>query len=170
MQETEKSICESKNFEHIFYSHSDTIRNFIYYKSGNKELSEDIVQETFLSLWNQCAKIPFKNARFFLFKVAKNKFLNTVKHNKVVLDHTKYFQSGTTNETPEFIMEEKEFMIKLQKSILKLTSKQRVVFLLNRIDKKKYKEIAEILGISVKSVEKRMHHALRLLRKEIGNV
>jgi len=51
-----------------------------------------------------------------------------------------------------------------------LPSKQREVFLLNRIDKKKYAEIAEMLGISVKAVEKRMQKALIIIRKEIGNI
>jgi DNA-directed RNA polymerase specialized sigma subunit len=47
---------------------------------------------------------------------------------------------------------------------------EREVFLLNRIEKKKYKEISEMLNISVKAVEKRMHQALLVMRKEIGNV
>ncbi len=170
-QEKEKSICENIVFESLFYSHSDDIRNYIFYKCGDQQLAEDIVQETFLSLWHQCAKVPFKKAKYFLFRVAKNNFLNIIKHKKVILDHTKYFlPSEITNEDPEFIIEEKEFMIKLQKAILKLSNKQREVFLLNRIDGKKYAEIAVIIGISVKAVEKRMHNALLILRKEIGNV
>ena len=61
-------------------------------------------------------------------------------------------------------------MEKLENTISALPEKQREVFLLNRIEKKKYKEIALHLDISVKAVEKRMHQALLVMRKEIGNV
>ena len=70
-------------------------------------------------------------------------------------------------ETPEFIIEEKEFDLKLQSVIQKLKPEQRVVFLLHRVEKKKYKEIAEELEISIKTVEKRIHDALLFLRSEI---
>jgi RNA polymerase sigma-70 factor (ECF subfamily) len=67
-------------------------------------------------------------------------------------------------------MEEEQFKIKLQKAIAGLTEAQRTAFLLHRIDGKKYHEIAEILGISIKAVEKRIHGALVELRKEIENM
>jgi RNA polymerase sigma-70 factor (ECF subfamily) len=67
-------------------------------------------------------------------------------------------------------MLEKEFMDKLERTIDSLPEKQKEVFLLNRIEKKKYKEIAEQLDISVKAVEKRMHLALVVMRDKIGNI
>jgi RNA polymerase sigma-70 factor (ECF subfamily) len=60
-------------------------------------------------------------------------------------------------------------MEKLESVIAGLPEKQREVFLLSRIDKKKYAEIAEMLDISVKAVEKRMSQALIILREKIGN-
>ena len=78
--------------------------------------------------------------------------------------------SDRTNESPEFLLEEKEFMVKLKKVIADLPEKQREVFLLSRIDKKKYSEISEMLDISVKAVEKRMSQALIRMREQIGNV
>ena len=65
---------------------------------------------------------------------------------------------------------EEEFLIKLEKTIENLPETQREVFLLNRIEKMKYKDIAEKLGISVKAVEKRMHGALLVLHEKIGDV
>ena len=59
-------------------------------------------------------------------------------------------------------------MDKLQIAIDGLTLGEREVFLLNRIENKKYREIAEMLNISVKAVEKRMHGALIKLRKSVG--
>lgn len=167
---TKKSICESKNFDVIFKQHSRTLRNYIYYKCGDSDLAEDLVQEAYIKLWDNCKKVPFEKALFFLKKVATNTFLNIVKHKKIVLKHQKTTKSDVDNQSPEFLLEEKEFMIKLENAIASLSEKQREVYLLNRIDKKTYSEIAIFLGISRKAVEKRMHNALKSLRKEIGNI
>jgi len=170
MATEEKSVCESKNFEILFNTNAETLRNFIYYKCGSQQQAEDIVQEAFIKLWKNCAKVIFTKAKSFLYTVANNTFLNEVAHEKVVLKHKQLTTGKVSNETPEFILREKEFQEKLERTIAKLPEGQREVFLLNRIDKKTYKEIAGIIGLSVKAVEKRMHKALVTLRKEIGKI
>ncbi|HCY82145.1 MAG TPA: RNA polymerase subunit sigma-70, partial [Xanthomarina gelatinilytica] len=72
--------------------------------------------------------------------------------------------------TPEFLLEESEYMHKLQKAIANLTEAQRVAFLLNRIEGKKHKEIADMLDISTKAVEKRIYGALKQLLKDIEDI
>ena len=74
------------------------------------------------------------------------------------------------NQDPQFLMEEQEFKRRLEDAISQLPEGQRVVFLMNRIDKKKYRVIAEELDISVKAVEKRMHLALKTLREQIDGI
>ncbi|MGG6232155.1 RNA polymerase sigma factor [Tenacibaculum sp. SDUM215027] len=166
-----KSVCEQRNFEEIFNQHSQTLRNYIYYKCGDTQQAEDIVQEAYIKLWSNCAKVIFEKAKSYLYTVANNHFLNDIAHKKVVLEHQKQsVSSGTTNETPQYILEEEEFHTKLKKAIANLPEKQREVFLLSRIDKKKYSEIADIVGVSVKAVEKRMSKALLTLKEQIGKV
>jgi len=75
-----------------------------------------------------------------------------------------------TNQSPEYLLEEEEFKHTLQKAIASLSEAQREVFLMNRIDGKKYREIAEILDISQKAVEKRMSGALKILKDQIENI
>ena len=127
-----------------------------------------MVQEAFIKMWNNCAKIIFEKAKSFLYTVTNNLFLNEVAHKKVVLKYNQIPVSNATHEDPEFLLEEKQFMTKLQKAISDLTNAQREVFLMSRIDKKSYKEIAELLNISVKAVEKRMHGALLKMRSKIN--
>jgi RNA polymerase sigma factor (sigma-70 family) len=67
-------------------------------------------------------------------------------------------------------MEENEYMDRLQRAIENLTEEQRTAFLLNRIEGKKHKEIAEMLGISRKAVEKRIYKALDKIREQIGDI
>jgi RNA polymerase sigma-70 factor (ECF subfamily) len=160
-----ESVCEEKVFDSVFLKHSEYLRNFMYYKCGDLQKAEDLMQDSFCKLWEECAKVPFDKAKSFLFTVATNLFLNQEKHKKVVLK----FQKRKVNndkfvETPHFLLEEAEFEKRLKKAINDLSPGQKEVFLMNRIDGLKYKEIAEILGVSVKAVEKRMHKALKALR------
>ena len=160
-----ENTCGEAVFKQLFFEQSRGLRNFLFYKCGNQELAEDIMQEAFLRLWKKCDQVPPQKAKSFLFTVANNLFLDEVKHQKVVQQFKIKPLSSAFAESPEFLLEEKEFEHQLEKAIEALPEKSRVVFLLNRIDQLKYKEIAAMLGISVKAVEKRMHKALIELRK-----
>ncbi|MCI4668742.1 MAG: sigma-70 family RNA polymerase sigma factor [Bacteroidia bacterium] len=159
------SVCKEKVFDNVFELHGESLRNFCYYKCGDREEAEDYAQEAFVRLWENCAKVPFQKARGFLFTVAQNLFYKKVEHQKVVLKFIRRQNKRSDKETPEFLQEEKEFLNRLETAISSLSEKQREVFLLNRMDGKSYKEIAAMLDISVKAVEKRMHNALITLRK-----
>lgn len=160
-----KSVCEEKIFDSVFMSHSEYLRNFMYYKSGDLQRSEDIMQDAFCKLWEECAKVPVEKAKSFLFTVANNLFLNQQKHKKVVLKFERRNNTTDKNsESPHFLLEEAEFENRLRSAIDALPTGQREVFLMSRIDDLKYKEIAERLDIGIKAVEKRMHKALVSLR------
>jgi len=133
-------------------------------------LAEDLSQDAFIKLWENCKKVTVEKAKPYLFTIANNLFINKVNHQKVVLKFTSSAKSKTDQSDPLFILEKNEFKIRLEKAIAALPEIQRVVFLMNRIDQKKYREIAEELGISVKAVEKRMHGALATLRQVHKNV
>ena len=164
-------MCDEEQFDAFYSSNVKALRNYIYYKFGNAEEADDVVQESFIRLWKNCAKVTLETAKGFLYKVATN--LNTsLKRSEKV--HLKYTERAVTidkdNESPEFVILEKEFMDKLTRAIEALPEKQREVFLMNRVEKKTYKEIAELSGVSVKAIEKSMHKALLKLRAEIGDV
>jgi len=163
-------ICKENIFSSFFKSHAKSLRNYLYYKFGNEDQAEDITQEAFIKLWQNCADVPLEKAKSYLYTIANNASLNVIAHQKVVLNYAKSSPNKeSTNESPEFLLEEEQFKSKLLQAIEKLNEKQRVVFLMNRIDGKKYAEIAKELEISVKAVEKRIHLALIELRKEFEN-
>jgi len=72
--------------------------------------------------------------------------------------------------TLNFYLKKKEYLNKYQKALSKLTEEKRVAFMLNRVEGKKHKEIAELLGISRKAVEKRIYSALKQLRQDIDGI
>lgn len=163
------TVCDEQIFSSIFKANSKTIFNYIYYKFGNEEKANDAVQSAFIKLWENCAKVPPSKAKSFVYTVANNLYLNVIKAEKVRLKYADRTLK-TTHETPEFLMEESEFKIKLDNALDSLPENQRITFLLNRIDGKKYKEIAEMEGVSVKAIEKRMHLALKSLREKIDGI
>lgn len=163
-----KGICDETLFAAFFKSNVKSLRNYLYFKFGNEEQSNDITQDAFIKVWENCADIPPEKAKSFLYTVANNATLNQIAHQKVVLNYAKSnVNSDRTNQSPEYILEEDQFKDKLEKAIANLTEAQRTAFLLNRIEGKKYAEIAEMLDISVKAVEKRIHGALVSLRTNI---
>ncbi len=163
------TVCQEEVFSTIFKDNSKTVFNYIYYKFGNEEKAYDAVQEAFVKLWENCTKVSPQKAKSYVYTVANNLYLNVLKAEKVRL---KYADKSlkTTHESPEFLMEENEFKEKLDRALDSLPENQRTTFLLNRIDGKKYAEIAEMEGVSVKAIEKRMHLALKSLREQIDGL
>ncbi len=171
MAEIGKPLCEEEQFDSFYTSNVKALRNYIFYKFGDAEQADDVVQESFIRLWNNCAKVTLDTAKGFLFKIATNLSTSLKRSEKVHLKYTeRAVKTDKNEESPEYIILEKEFMDKLTNAISSLPDKQREVFLMNRIEKKTYKEIAEISGVSVKAIEKSMHKALVKLRKTIGDI
>ena len=159
------TICQTNVFDKIYREQARVVYTYIYFQTKNKELAEDILQEAFLKLWENCAKVELDRVKPYLFKVARNIYLNKVERSKVAQKYMHQLQRHPEKESPLFLLEQQEFKQQLENAINKLTPAQKEVFLLNRIEKLKYREIAELLNISQKAVEKRMHKALLELRK-----
>lgn len=157
-----------EDFKSSFDLYYETIRNFVYYKVGDIAIAEDLTQDTFVKIWDKRADVKKETLKNLAYTIAGNLAKNHFKHQKVVLDYEKGSGlSDQSKETPEYQLEVKEFQEKLQGSIDALPDGNREVFLMNRIDKLTYQEIADRLGLSVKAIEKRMHKALVLLRETL---
>ena len=164
------NVCEEHIFSSIFKDNSKTVFNYIYYKFGNEEKASDAVQEAFVKLWENCTKVSPEKAKSYLYTVANNLYLNVIKAEKVRLKYADLHSNSINRESPEYVLEEKQFQKKLDDALNALPENQRTTFLLNRIDGKKYGEIAEMEGVSVKAIEKRMHLALKTLREQIDGI
>lgn len=158
---------DKRVFEQLFDDYYNELYRYIFYKCGQQDLANDIVQDTFVKVWELKDKIRIKTARALMYKMAGNLMINNIKRHKTVIKFQQTIFDDRTFESPEFEMELKEFDHKLQNVLSKLNEKSRVVFLMSRIDQMTYPEIANNLGISVKAVEKRMKKALEYLRIKI---
>jgi RNA polymerase sigma-70 factor (ECF subfamily) len=160
------SLCDKIVFEKVYKQYSKDLYRFLTYSFQDKTLSEDITQNVFLKLWDQCEKFDLRNIKSLIFTMGKNLSLNEIKRNQKT--EGKPVQEVAFSESPQDLLEEKQFKEKLTHSINQLNENERVVFLMNRIDNLTYHEIATQLEVSQKTVEKRMHHALKELNRSLG--
>tara|TARA_R100000697_G_scaffold90767_1_gene102670 strand:- start:335 stop:949 length:615 start_codon:yes stop_codon:yes gene_type:complete len=156
-------------FKQIFDLYYTPIKNFLYYKSGDVDLAEDLTQDVFMKLWDKREEINQETVKSYLYTIASNMLLNKFRHDKVVFTFAEKNKDRFNEQSPQYALEEKEFKQQLEQTIAAMPEKQRDVFLMNRIDELTYKEIAERLELSVKAVEKRMHGALSFLRDKVNH-
>jgi RNA polymerase sigma factor (sigma-70 family) len=168
----QKSVCEDQAFQEVHSTYELPLRNFLFYKLGNLEKAKDFAQESFIRLWNNCRKVAFDKVKSFLFTTANHLFLDEYDHQKVVLKFE--YRSDSTEsrleQNPEYLYREKEFKERLEDAISELPEKQRVAFLMSRIDKLKNREISEILDISIKTVEKHISSAVKSLKLTLDEI
>ena len=157
-----------KEFEHLFNQYFETIKSFIYYKIGDITIAEDIVQETFIKLWERRSEINKETVRSLLYTISSNLSKNYIKHQNVVFTFANKQNFQSISVSPQHILEEAEFNQKLQNALGSLSEVHRITFLMNRIEQITYTDIALRLDISVKTVEKRMSVAIKHLYKELG--
>jgi RNA polymerase sigma-70 factor (family 1) len=161
-----QGISEAE-FIGLFKEYNRPVKNYIYYKTGDMDLADDILQDTFLKFWEKKNEVRMNTAKALLFTIAGNLSINKLEHKKVVFQFANKFTQSSLSSSPEFEMEIREFDHKLQSAIADLHEKNRVVFLMNRIEGMTYKEIAESIGVTVKAVEKRMKKALDYITEKI---
>ena len=160
-------MLTAKEFEYFFDSYYTSVRNYLYYKCGNAELSEDTAQDAFVKLWETRSRIDKTSLKAYLYTIAGNLLINQLKRETLKYKFINLQTDRSEKKTPEYLMEMQEFDQKLQATLAKIPDGAREVFLMNRIDDLKYHEIAERLGIGIKAVEKRMSKALRIIREEL---
>lgn len=159
------SVCKEAVFKKLYDMHAKNLYDFLYYTFGSELDHEDTVQEAFVELWKNCKNVSYAKAKSYLFTIVANRTRNLVKHQKVVLAYQQKPTKTETHITPEFQMEEQQYLEKFQYALSRLTEGQRTAFMLNRVEGKRHKEIAELLGISRKAVEKRIYSALAILQE-----
>jgi RNA polymerase sigma-70 factor (family 1) len=154
-------------FKDLFDNHFDSVRNYIYYRSGDAEAATDIAQEAFLRIWEKQPS-DLSHITGLLFKIANDEFISQYRRQKVMLKFRLNIKPDHTGITPEEQLVFEELKDRYETALVNLPEKQRIVFLMSRVEQLKYHEIANRLGLSVKAVEKRMNLALTFLKAAIG--
>lgn len=153
------------SYNRLFVRYYSRLCCYVYRLLGEKEDAEDVVQELFLTLWNNRKKIAIvKNVSGYLYKMARNLALNHIRtqtNYKTILDN----QEEQLPYYEENSLETEEFRMALYDCINLLPGRCKEVLLLHRVKGLKQKEIADQLSISVKTIKNQIWASLQRLKK-----
>jgi len=158
-------------FRMIVNAYQDKVIRFISLFVNSGQESEELASDVFISLWNNRDNLAdISDLDNYIFIVAKNKALNHLRKGKTELVDLDSFQVDAfhnTNTTPESIYISQEEVEKLNAAINELPQKTKMAFQLVRENKLKYKDAAEILGVSIKTIEKQVAAAVAKLKEKL---
>ena len=157
----------AKDFKMIYDAHFDDLRRYLIYRSGDQDLSKDIAQNIFMKVWTKKIEIASGNIKSLLFKMATDEFISHIRKKKVEKEYTESIDLKLIRE-PDNNDDLLEKKVLFQKALNQLPEKQKTAFLMNKMQGLTYEEIAEILNLSQKAIEKRIGLALKALKQNIN--
>jgi RNA polymerase sigma-70 factor, ECF subfamily len=159
-----------KAFEMYFKIYYQSLCNYAYTFLQDREESEEVVQSIFVSVWEKRESLNIRvSAKSYLYAMVRNACLNVIKHEKIKQKHAseELAMAETGYEAVSQSVASSELEAKIQSAMQKLPEQCRLVFKLSRFEELKYTEIADQLGISVKTVENHMGKALKIMREQL---
>lgn len=157
-------------FELVFKTHYKNLYSYAFTILKDEDEAEEMVQQVFFKLWERSEKLTIEGPiAAYLYRAVHNESLNFLKHKKVKETHRLHvvYRMKNKSEQPQEKILSKELENKFKEALNELPEQCRTVFQLSRFENLKYKEIAEKLQISVKTVENHMGKALKLLRIQL---
>ena len=164
-------------FELLFTIYFARLNDFARKVINDNVISQDIVQEVFVKIWERRAEIQSLNLEAFLFRLVRNRCIDYVKHLKVINNRLQEIQINSKYEelyyidfigNEPFILIEKELINKIETIIQSLPDRCQEVFILSRMEGLKNKDISEKLNINIKNVERHINRALQSFRKNFS--
>ena len=157
-------------FEKLFQKYHKKLYAFLFHLLHSKEDAEEIVQETFIKIWEKREDfIEGYSFNSFLFTIAKNAFLNLNRkkiNRRVFENHLDFLEEISTGKTDDYVIFQETRNI-INTIIEGLPPKRKEIFLLRRIEDLTRKEISEKLGISVITVDNQLTKANNYLKEQL---
>ena len=170
---------DPRAFKELFDSNATLVHNVCFRMLGNRQDAEDVTQEVFLEAYKSLKRFRFESKlSTWLYRIAVNRSLNHQRKRKLERWLSLDFEAnedraenmafpGTVADTPDSIVQKKETERIVQEAIAKLPERQRTALLLHRYEDLPYQEIAEIMDVTVASVESLLHRAKHALAKKL---
>jgi len=160
-----------KSYESLFRSSFASLTRYAYSIVRDHDTAEEIVQDLFFRLWKDREKLTIESSlNGYLFKSVYNRSIHYLDHKKVMAKHETdmAFLGEESPATPLQELQYNELQALIAKTLGNLPGKCGEIFYLNRFEGLKYREIAEKLSVSVKTVEANMGRALKEFRKALA--
>lgn len=167
-------LGDQKALELLFAIYFPRLNDFACKVVRDDVISQDIVQEVFVKIWEKRAEIEPINLEAFLFRLVRNRCIDYIKHLKVINNRMQEIQISSKYEElyridfvgdEPYVLIEQELKQKIEKTIESLPERCREVFILSRMNGLKNKEIAEKLDINIKNVERHLSRAMQSFRE-----
>lgn len=156
-----------EGFRTLFEDYFEEIRRYLFFRSGDTVVSTDIAQETFMRIWEKQLDPEKGKEAALLYTIASNLLISHFRRERVSRKAQTEMDMELRGGDHEHEIYYRELKALYRKILMRLPEKQRVVFMMSRMEHFSYREIAGRLGISIKTVEKRMNRALKQLRLEL---
>lgn len=158
-------------FKKFLDQHNQILYHFLLKKGLAKEAAEDLVQQAFVSIWEKRNQIDEeKSLKAYLFKIAYTRMLNLFRDTKKFDENVSDFEAFEKSEGDENPLDQIELNKLIEISITQLPEKRQEVFRLCFLENFTYKEAADHLEVSVKTIENHMGLALKDLRNALSKV
>ena len=159
---------DEKAFENVFQQFYEVLCSHAYNLLRDGDDAEEMVQNVFVKFWNKKDHVIITTSlKSYLFQSVKNECLNFIKHKQVVREHVTESLHAKP-DAPSDTVVVAELQKKIEDVLEGIPPERKKIFLMNRNDGLKYREIAVKLNISIKTVENQMGKALKYLRSELA--
>lgn len=160
-------------FRQLFNLYFDTLYRFVIYRVKDDNLAQDIVQETFLRVWNNRNQLdPEKSFFSLIAKIGANLCNDHFRHQEVRTRHKELIPKPEPSrfDDPQGSLEYMELREAINRAVYeRLPDKCRDIFVLSRMEELGNQEIADILNLSRRTVENQLYRALKILKKHLKN-
>ncbi|WP_340111803.1 RNA polymerase sigma-70 factor [Maribellus mangrovi] len=159
---------DNNAFEQLFRYYYEPLCIYASRILQDNVTAEEVVQDFFVKFWERRNSLVVESSlKNYLFRSVKNRCLNRIEHEKIKMQHAKYViaEAETHDYNDQFL--EVDLKKDIEESIASLPEKRREIFRLSREEGLKYREIAEKLNLSIKTVEAQMGLAIKTLRDKL---
>ncbi len=157
-------------FSSIFSAYYKDLVVFAFRFTKDVSSAEEIVQDTFVKLWEECGSVNINvSIKSYLLKTIQNKYIDWCRHEKIRQIHQNFIIEETLQyvaDTDNYVLQS-ELQDQIDNALSLLPEEISSTFRLNRFKGLKYSEIADLLGVSVRTIEVRIGKALNMLRDHL---
>ncbi|MEO3402472.1 RNA polymerase sigma-70 factor [Mucilaginibacter sp. CAU 1740] len=163
-----------KAFERLFKDHFKSLHAYAYTFLKDDEQAEEVVQNVFCRVWEKRDQLKTDGSiKAYLYRAVHNESLNYLKHQKVRASFGVYYademeQNTGGDEPASKKLMAAELQRHIEKAMSELPEQCRIIFQLSRFEQLKYQQIADQMGLSIKTIENQMGKALRVMRQKLA--
>lgn len=158
----------TEEFEQLFHKYYSRLYYYAYDFVEDIDVSKDIVSDVFVAIWNKKEQININTVGSYMYISVRNQCINYLQQKKKLNDYMHLYSSGTEDESEEDFENLERRIDEMNAEIEKMSPRTRYILEECYFHHKKYKEVAEILGISIDGVKKHIIKAFSIMRNHFN--